>query len=491
VPDKSLLQITTSFGGFFATCAAMYAVIEVSYLVALAFAPLAAGFLVRIFIIQHDCGHRSFFRARRANDIVGMACSLLTLTPYAPWRRQHAGHHGIWNDLDRRQSGADIYSSCLTVAEYRASSRGRRSWYRMTRHPFVANLMLPPLIFILLYRLPFDMPKSWRQERRAVHLTTLAVVATLGGLGLVLGYGHVVAVQLTVSVLASIFGVWLFSVQHRGERVRWARHGAWNPTSAALESSTYLFLPPVLQWFTGNIGFHHVHHLNPRVPNYRLQECHNLIAARCDVPKISFRESLRALRFVLWDVERDKMVTFREAAPIAMPSSCSASVVSCAAYPLGRFVPLFFRALFRQRGVRDLGIRRDAVISNSEFNMNPIESWETEGGALVDHIPGDPSTSNSASTSVNSPKNSGTRTTASRYPKFQNDRAVSEIRIGTREFKCIGVSPPHDHPHVYIDMGDEDTIPCPYCATWYRFDPQLAPFESEPRGSIFIDPEEV
>jgi omega-6 fatty acid desaturase (delta-12 desaturase) len=316
---KSVSQVTTSFGGFFATCAAMYAVIDVSTWMALALAPLAAGFLVRIFIIQHDCGHLSFFRSRRANDIIGFACSLLTLTPYASWRRQHAGHHGVWNDLDRRQSGADIYSSCLTVAEYRALSPRRRRWYRTTRHPFVANLLLPPLIFTLLYRLPFDMPKSWRLERRMVHLTTLALVVALGGLGLALGYERVAAVQLPVMVLAAIIGVWLFSVQHRGEKTRWSRHDAWDPTSAALQSSTYLRLPAALHWFTGNIGFHHVHHLNPRVPNYRLQECHERIATHCDVPILSFREGLRALRFVLWDEDRDRMATVRDAARGARP----------------------------------------------------------------------------------------------------------------------------------------------------------------------------
>jgi omega-6 fatty acid desaturase (delta-12 desaturase) len=311
---KSLSQLATSFGGFFATCAAMYAVIDVSDWMALALLPLAAGFLVRIFIIQHDCGHLSFFRSRRANDIVGLACGLLTLMPYASWRRQHAGHHGIWNDLDRRQSGADIYSSCLTVAEYRALSPRDRWWHRITRHPLVANVLLPPLIFILLYRLPFDMPKSWRQERRAVHLTTLALVAVLGGLGLLLGFGRVATVQLPVMILAAIIGVWLFAVQHRGETTRWARHDSWDPTSAALQGSTYLRLPPVLQWFTGNIGFHHVHHLNPRVPNYQLQECHERIVAFCDAPAMSFWEGLRALRFVLWDENRDRMTTFRELA---------------------------------------------------------------------------------------------------------------------------------------------------------------------------------
>jgi len=291
----------------------MHAVAGLSYWLALLLAPLAAGFLVRVFIIQHDCGHHAFFRSRRANDIVGAACSLLTLTPYASWRRQHAGHHGVWNDLDRRQSGADIYSSCLTVDEYAALGPWERRWYRITRHPLVANVLLPPLVFVLLYRLPFDMPRSWKRERRMVHATTLALVALLGGLGMFLGFGRLAAVQLPVTGLAAIAGVWLFSVQHRGERTIWVRHAAWDPTSAALQGSTYLQLPRILQWFTGNIGFHHVHHLNPRVPNYRLQACHERIAQRCTVPKLSFRDGLRALRLAVWDEERARMVTFREA----------------------------------------------------------------------------------------------------------------------------------------------------------------------------------
>ena len=176
IRHKSLWQLATSFGGFFATCAAMYMAMDTSYWLALALAPLAAGFLVRIFIIQHDCGHHAFFRSRRANDWVGSACSLLTMTAYQSWRRQHAGHHGIWNNLDRRQSGADIYSHCLTLAEYQALAPWSRRWYRVTRHPIVANLLLPPLVFTVLYRFPFDMPESWGRTRRSVHLTNAALV---------------------------------------------------------------------------------------------------------------------------------------------------------------------------------------------------------------------------------------------------------------------------------------------------------------------------
>lgn len=317
VPAASWSQLATSFGGFLAVSAAMHALMDVSYWLVLLLAPLAAGFLVRVFIIQHDCGHLAFFLSRRANDVVGMACSLLTLTPYHSWRRQHAGHHGVWNNLDRRQSGGDIYSHCLTLAEYRALSRRGRWWYRATRHPIVANLVLPPLVFTVLYRLPFDMPKSWRRTRWSVYLTNLALVGFYGGLGWALGVERLVLVQLPVLVLGSIIGVWLFSVQHRAEGAQWARDDAWDATTAALSGSIYLRLPGVLQWFTGNIGLHHVHHLSPRIPNYRLQECHDRTPGLHAVPAVSFRGGLRAMWFVLWDEEGGRMVTFSAAGSTA------------------------------------------------------------------------------------------------------------------------------------------------------------------------------
>jgi omega-6 fatty acid desaturase (delta-12 desaturase) len=310
---RSLIQIATSFGGFFASCAAMYALLGVSYWLALLLAPLAAGFLVRIFIIQHDCVHGSFLPKRWANDALGRLCSLLTLTPYANWRRQHAGHHGIWNDLDRRDNGVDIYSSCLTVAEYRGL-RSRQRWlHRVTRHPVVANLLLPPLVFLLLYRIPFDAPKGWQRERRAVYVTDAALLLLVAGLGGTLGFGAVAAVQLPVMVLGAIVGVWLFSVQHRFEDAWWARHDRWHSADAAMHGSSFLRLPRVLQWFTGNIGFHHVHHLNPRVPNYRLEACQRHIAPLVTVPQLTLGQGLAATRCVLFDEAEARMVTFARA----------------------------------------------------------------------------------------------------------------------------------------------------------------------------------
>jgi omega-6 fatty acid desaturase (delta-12 desaturase) len=179
---RSLGQLAVSLGGFAGVCAIMYATVSVSYWLTSGLSVLATGLLVRIFIIQHDCGHGSF-PGPRANDVVGILCSLLTLTPYAAWRRQHAGHHRVWNDLDRRRSGVDIYSACLTVAEFQALTAWSRRWYRWTRHPVVSNVLLPPLIFVVLYRLPFDTPRAWKPERRAVHATNLGLAALIAVLG--------------------------------------------------------------------------------------------------------------------------------------------------------------------------------------------------------------------------------------------------------------------------------------------------------------------
>jgi omega-6 fatty acid desaturase (delta-12 desaturase) len=312
---RSLGQLATSFGGFFATCTVMYLCVAVSLWITLPLSVLAAGFLVRIFIIQHDCGHGSFFKSRPVNDIVGTLCGLLTLTPYTFWRRQHARHHGSWNNLDRRAaSGLDIYSSCMTVGEYRGLDGWRRCLVRVTNHPIVSNLLLPPFLFILLYRVPFDAAKGWRRERCAVYLTDLLLVVLVGGLGLVLGYRRIAEVQLPIMVFASIAGVWLFSIQHRFEQTLWAPEARWNFIAASLKGTSHLQLPRVLQWFTGNIGFHHIHHLNPRIPNYRLEECHQTDAGFQSAPKLTLLTGLQTLRYALWDSDQGRLVPFRAAA---------------------------------------------------------------------------------------------------------------------------------------------------------------------------------
>ncbi len=313
IPRTALLQVAATFPPLLALLAAMHVGLALGCWPVLALALPAAGLVVRVFALQHDCGHGSLFRSRRANDAVGRLCSLFTLTPYGHWRRQHAGHHAVWNDLDSRDRGADIYSTCATVTEYRAMGRWRRLGYRAVRHPLLAQLLLPPLVFFVLYRIPFDAPPAWRRERRGVHLTNLALAACYGGLCAVLGVGPVTSVLLAVMVPASVAGVWLFSVQHRFEGVRWTRHAEWDLVAASLEGSSYLRLPRVLRWFTGGLGFHHVHHLAPRVPNYRLEDCHDAHPAFATARVITLRGALAAPRHVLWDEAAGRMVTFAEA----------------------------------------------------------------------------------------------------------------------------------------------------------------------------------
>ncbi len=310
---KSVLQLATSIGLFLAACAAMYWALHTSYVLTLVLAIPAGALLVRVFIVQHDCGHGAFFVSRRANDAVGMLCSLMTLTPYANWQRQHARHHGNWNNLDRRLSGADIYSSCLTLNEYRSLSARRRFIYRLTRHPIVAHLLLPPFIFAVLYRVPFDTPSAWRRERRSVYRTDAALVVLFGALGWLVGYEQVLLVQAPIILVSSIVGVWLFAVQHRFETALWARQDEWDFASAALEGCSYLRLPKVLQWFTGNIGFHHIHHLAPRVPNYRLEECYDAVPALRAVPPLSLWSALKSVTLTLWDEDGRKLIGIRDA----------------------------------------------------------------------------------------------------------------------------------------------------------------------------------
>jgi acyl-lipid omega-6 desaturase (Delta-12 desaturase) len=288
----------------------MYWSLHLSYYLTLFLALPTGALLVRVFIVQHDCGHGSFFASRRANDLTGIACSLLTLTPYTNWRRQHAGHHANWNNLDRRLSGHDIYSACLTVREYQGLGFWHRMFYRTVRHPLIAHILIPPFIFLVLYRVPFDTPKNWGRERLAVYGTDLALMGLIGALSLVIGFRAVLLVQLPVMIVTSILGVGLFAVQHRFEESLWARQPKWCFADAALRGSSYLKLPRILQWFTGNIGFHNVHHLAPRVPNYRLESCYRAHSAFQNNPDISILDALRAIRLTLWDEEQNKLIKF-------------------------------------------------------------------------------------------------------------------------------------------------------------------------------------
>lgn len=305
-------QIMTSLVLYLATLATMYWLFAIHPALSLPLSIPAAALLVRVFIVQHDCGHGSYLPSRRANDILGRVCAALTLVPYEFWRRHHNAHHANWNNLDKQGSVADVYTVCLSVAEYRALTPWRRFLYRFPRHPLIAYFVIPPLAFLVLYRTPFDTPKNWTRERRAVWANNLAVAACWGLQIWLFGVAAFATVQLSIVLFASILGFWLFSVQHRFENARWMRREEWTHVDAALGGSSHLALPRILHWLTGNIGFHHIHHLSPRVPNYRLAECHDSSELLRLSEPLSLGRALKGSNLVLWDEVAQKLIRFRD-----------------------------------------------------------------------------------------------------------------------------------------------------------------------------------
>jgi omega-6 fatty acid desaturase (delta-12 desaturase) len=307
-PDlrKSLWQVANSFLPFFGLWVLMYLSLEVSYWLTLALAVVTAGFMTRIFIILHDCGHGSFFKSQKASDFLGSVCGVLTFTPYFQWRHNHAQHHATAGDLDRRV-GWDLPIT-LTVKEYLQLPRRKQWAYRLYRHPLILFGLIPIALFIVGQRLVS--PKSGRRERFSVHLTNLAVLAI--GLTLIwaIGLQNYLLIQLPVLVTSATLGVWLFYVQHQFEDTYWAHNEEWDYALAALKGSSYYKLPKVLQWFTGNIGLHHIHHLSSRIPNYALQKCHDDNPLFQQVNTITLVSSLKSLSLRLWDEERQKLIGF-------------------------------------------------------------------------------------------------------------------------------------------------------------------------------------
>ena len=265
------------------------------------------GILVRLFIIQHDCGHRSYFRSKTACDIVGAAIGVLTLTPYHYWRQEHARHHSTSGLLDGRGHG-DI--DTLTVGEYRALSRFRKFLYRLYRHPLVLFLVGPFYQFVVRQRLPLATPPTTKAGWWSVWYTNAALAAIVVTMILTIGIERFLLVQLPITVLACSVGVWLFYVQHQFEDTYWRRKPEWNYFEATLAGSSWYDLGPVLQWFTGNIGIHQIHHLNARIPNYRLQRCLNENPELRQVTRLSLWQSLKCARLTLWDEVSGKLVRF-------------------------------------------------------------------------------------------------------------------------------------------------------------------------------------
>ena len=311
-PDakRSIVQLVTTATLFLALLLVMAWASHGRYWLTLLMALPAGGLLVRLFIIQHDCGHGSFFKSRSANDLLGRALSVLTLTAYESWKRGHAAHHASTGNLDRRGRG-DV--DMFTVAEYRASAQLKRLFYRLYRNPLVMVVFGAPINFILLQRLPLSRSSRKRESLRSILWLDLVLLAAFGLPSAALGVLPILGTYCPVIIIASWIGNWLFYVQHQFEGAHWEREGDWNFHVAALDGSSYFKLPPILQWFSGNIGLHHVHHLCSRVPNYRLQACHDAAPELAGVAKlITLRESLGCWRLALWDEQRGMLVGFRD-----------------------------------------------------------------------------------------------------------------------------------------------------------------------------------
>ena len=307
-PHRAVLQLVTTLLPLAALFAAMYQLLALSFWWTLVFVLPAGALLVRTFVLMHDCAHGSFFSSRRANRVVGAVTGLLTLIPFEHWRHEHALHHASAGDLDRRGHG-DVET--LTIREYLARTPSGRLRYRIIRHPLVF-LILGPLFFVLDKRVPPRGVGAGRAQVASVWLTNAAIVIVGGGLIALFG-SRVLLIYLPAYYLAVTAGIWLFFVQHQFEGTYWEEHQRWDYASAAIAGSSYFQLPAVLQWVTGSIGFHHVHHLGPKIPNYNLQRCHdeNPLFHRATV--ITLRKSLSALRLALWDEDEGRLVSFDRA----------------------------------------------------------------------------------------------------------------------------------------------------------------------------------
>ncbi len=302
---RALWQLLNTLVPYAALWWLMHLSLDWSYWLTAGLAVLAAGFMIRSFIIFHDCGHGSFLPSRRANAIVGFVTGIFTLTPFHQWRWEHAMHHATSGDLDRRGIG-DIWT--MTVQEYLKASRARRFAYRLARNPIVLFLLAPLYLFLVKQRFPTR--NAAKRERYSVYATNVVVGVMAAGLIWAFGWKAYVLIQLGIILIAGSAGVWLFYVQHQFEGVYWERHEEWDYCQAALQGSSFYKLPKVLQWFSGTIGFHHIHHLSPRIPNYNLERCHKSEPLFQTVKPITLRESLKSFRFRLWDEQQRKLVGY-------------------------------------------------------------------------------------------------------------------------------------------------------------------------------------
>ena len=302
---SSLWQVVNSFMPYLVLWCLMYLSLQLSYWFTLVLSVPAMGFFIRIFIIFHDCGHGSFFKSHKANDVLGFLTGVLTFTPNYRWRHDHAIHHATSGDLDRRGIG-DL--RILTVREYLELTPWKRFVYRVYRNPLVMFVIAPFFIFLIWNR--FSVGAAGKRERHNVYFTNFALVAFVIIMSQFIGFKQYMILQLPILIGGGTVGVWLFYVQHHFEKTYWADHENWNYLPAAMQGSSFYKLPKILQWFTGNIGFHHVHHLSPRIPNYYLQKCHEENPIMQKIEPLTLFASFKSLAVRLWHEEERKMVGF-------------------------------------------------------------------------------------------------------------------------------------------------------------------------------------
>jgi omega-6 fatty acid desaturase (delta-12 desaturase) len=306
---RSIVELAITVGPFALLWFLMWAMLYLGYWVCLLLALPAAGFLVRLFMIQHDCGHGAFFSHRLANDWIGRVIGVLTLTPYDFWRRKHAMHHATSGNLDRRGTG-DI--DTLTVREYLARSRWGRLRYRVYRHPLVMFGVGPAYLFFLEHRLPVGLMRNGWMPWLSTMATNLAIAAVAATLIWLIGLGAFLLLHLPIMLLAASAGVWLFYVQHQFEDTVWSRDRVWSLHATALHGSSHYDLPNVLRWFTANIGAHHIHHLCSRIPYYRLQRVLQHHPDLGGIGRLTLIQSLGCARLALWDERQQRLISFDE-----------------------------------------------------------------------------------------------------------------------------------------------------------------------------------
>ncbi len=309
VLHKSLWQIFNSVVPYIIIWYIMYRSLVYPYWVTILLSLVASGFLIRIFIIFHDCGHRSFFKSKRANFIVGKLMGILAFTPFHKWHFQHRIHHATSGNLDKRGIG-DVWT--MTVKEYQNSTRWNRFLYRAFRNPFVMFIIGP--VFVVMVQNRLAKKQLTRQEKRNVYFTNIMILIMAVSISLVIGIKAFLLIQLPIILIAHSIGIWLFYIQHQFDDVTWERDPMWDYKTSAVKGSSFLKLPVVLQWFTGNIGFHHVHHLSPKIPNYNLARCHYENEIFKEIKPIVLFSTFKTLNLGLWDEVNRQMISFRKLA---------------------------------------------------------------------------------------------------------------------------------------------------------------------------------